>query len=230
MPCLPKQARQKLSSELTKDRVYQGMSWPVALCCVSPKSALRYKGYFGPWIFRPKSTRTLFLDISCPISGHFGSALVFFNQFLGNFYPVCGCLNINIETIINWIGAQNPTKSVDLDVDQILHPCSLIRVFLFTGASLGFMDTKWALSEGTDHSVWVRLRDQSGWYFSLLTEERYALRYNGTPMEILLLSAWLRMLIWEFAGGMLFYRIYWTSTQFIKMIYGFYDNIINITL
>ena len=32
------------------------------------------------------------------------------------------------------------------------------------------------------------------------------------------------------AEGMLFKRIYWTPAQFIKMIYGFYDNIINFTL
>ena len=33
--------------------------------------------------------------------------------------------------------------------------------------------------------------------------------------ETLHLSAWLRMLIWEFAEGMLFYRIYRTPAQFI---------------
>ena len=54
-------------------------------------------------------------------------------------------------------------KSVDLHVDQTLHPCSLIRVFFFTGASLGFMATMLELSEGLDQSVWVRLRDQSAW-------------------------------------------------------------------
>ena len=62
-------------------------------------------------------------------------------------------LEFNIETIINWTGAQNPTESVDLHVDQTLHPCSLIRVFLFTGASLGLMATKRALNECSDQSV-----------------------------------------------------------------------------
>ena len=31
-------------------------------------------------------------------------------------------------------------------------------------------------------------------------------------------------------GGNVFYRIYWTPAQFIKMIYGFYDNVINLSL
>ena len=44
-------------------------------------------------------------------------------------------------------------------------------------------------------------------------------------METHDLSAWMRMLTWEFAEGMLFYRIYWAPAQFIKMEYGFYDNI-----
>ena len=49
-------------------------------------------------------------------------------------------------------------------------------------------------------------------------------------METLLLSAWLRMLVCEFAEGMLFDRIYWIPAQFIKMICGFCDNTINLTL
>ena len=32
-------------------------------------------------------------------------------------------------------------------------------------------------------------------------------RYNGTPMKTLSLPAWLRMLIWEFAVGMVFDRM-----------------------
>ena len=59
------------------------------------------KGHFGPWTFRPNSTQTQVLDISCPVSGHFGPALVRLNQILGNFWPVYGGLYINIETIIN---------------------------------------------------------------------------------------------------------------------------------
>ena len=44
--------------------------------------------------------------------------------------------------------------------------------------------------------ILMRLRrDQSVWYFSLLNEDRYVWKYNGTPMETLHLSAWLRMLI-----------------------------------
>ena len=118
------------------------------------------KGYFGPWTFRQKSTQTQFLDISCSISGHFRPALVCSNQILGNFWSVYGGLHINIETIVNWAGAQNPTNNKDLD--QPVHPRSLIRVFLFTGASLGFMATNWVLREGSDQSVWL-CRGHSVW-------------------------------------------------------------------
>ena len=103
-------------------------------------------GHFG------QSSRTQFLEISCPMSGHFGPASVCSNQILGYFWPIYG--GIDIETIINWAGAQNPTKSEDLD--QPVHPCSLIRDFLLTAASLGFTVTNWALSEGSDQSAWLR--------------------------------------------------------------------------
>ena len=53
-----------------------------------------HEGYFGPWTFRPKSTWTQSLDISCQISGHFEPALVCSNQNLGNCWQVYGCLNI----------------------------------------------------------------------------------------------------------------------------------------
>ena len=66
--------------------------------------------------------------------------LVCSNQILGNFRPVYGGLYINIETIIYWAGADNPTKSEDFD--QTVHPCGLIRIVLFTGAPLGFMPTR----------------------------------------------------------------------------------------
>ena len=41
---------------------------------------------------------------------HFVSSLVCSNQILGNFWPTCGGLYINIETIINLAGVQNSTK------------------------------------------------------------------------------------------------------------------------
>ena len=59
------------------------------------------KGYFGHWTFRPRSTRTQFLDILNSISGHCGPALVCSNQIVGNFWPVYGGLHINIESIVN---------------------------------------------------------------------------------------------------------------------------------
>ena len=105
------------------------------------------KGHYGPWTFRPKSSRTQVLDLSCPISGHFGSALVRSNQNLGNFWPVYVGLYINIENIINCAESE--------DLDQPVHPCSLIRVFRFTVMSLGFMATNRALSEHLDQSVCV---------------------------------------------------------------------------
>ena len=45
--------------------------------------------YFGTWIFWPKSARTQFLDISCPISRHFGHASLFepkFRKFLASLF------------------------------------------------------------------------------------------------------------------------------------------------
>ena len=129
------------------------LCWRIRTFCPNPHQT---KGYFGPWTFRPKTARTQFLDISCPISGNSGPALVCSNHILGNFWPVSEGLHNNIETIVNWAGAQNPTKSKDLD--EPVHPRSLIRVFLFTGASLGFMATNWALSEGYAE---ISLRDSS---------------------------------------------------------------------
>ena len=41
------------------------------------------------------------LDISCPISGHFGPALVCSNPILGSFWPVYSGFNIDIEAVIN---------------------------------------------------------------------------------------------------------------------------------
>ena len=138
--------------------------WPSVVLCVTSRTFHRNphhnKEYFGPWTFWPKSTRTQVLDISCPISGRFGPALVHSNQILGNFWSVYGGLYINIKTMINWAVVQNPTKSEGLD--QPLHPCSLIRVVFFIGASMGFMATNWSLSEYSDQSVWLR-RDQSAW-------------------------------------------------------------------
>ena len=88
--------------------------------------------------------------------------------------PVYGRLYINIETIINWSGAQNPTKSED--VDKPVHPCSLISLsFHWSVASVhGYQIER---SEGSDQSVWLRI-DQSACWFSLVTEERYVWRYN----------------------------------------------------
>ena len=42
---------------------------------------------------------------------------------------------MNIETIINRAGAQNPRKSEDLA--QPVNQCCLIKVFIFTGESRG---------------------------------------------------------------------------------------------
>ena len=55
----------------------------VALCVTCRtfrRNPYHNKGRFTPWTFRPKSTRTQVLDILCPISGHFGPALVHSNQ------------------------------------------------------------------------------------------------------------------------------------------------------
>ena len=77
----------------------------VVMLCVTSRTFRRNphhnKGHFGSWTCRPMSTRTQVLDLSCPISEHFGPALVRLNQNLGNFWPVYGGLYITIETIIN---------------------------------------------------------------------------------------------------------------------------------
>ena len=123
---------------------------------------------------------------------------------------------INIETIINCTGEQNPTESVDLHVDQTLHPCSLIGGFLFTGASFGVhgfqMSAQWRLRSAClctlERSVCVLVQ--------LADEERYAWRYNDGESQTHLLTAWLRMLLLEFVECMIFYRMYWIPAQFIK--------------
>ena len=56
-----------------------------------------------------------------------------FSLFKPNFWPVYGGLCINIETTLNWAGAQNPTKSKDLD--QHVHPHSLISLPFYWSVS-----------------------------------------------------------------------------------------------
>ena len=56
-----------------------------------------------------------------------------FSLFKPNFWSVYGGLCINIETTLNWAGAQNPTKSKDLD--QHVHPHSLISLPFYWSVS-----------------------------------------------------------------------------------------------
>ena len=138
---------------------------------------------------------------------NFRTLWIRFSLFEPNFRTfllVYGSLYITIEILIKWAGSQNLTKSEDRSF------CTSVQIVLHIRdvCSESSFHFHWSVIEVHGWQLSARWRLRSiclATLFILLTEERYVWEYNGTPMETLHISAWLRMLIWECAESMLFY-------------------------